>query len=513
MATVFRAYEGFQGRPYDPLDRLPAAPPTTFGLSAERPPALALGLERDDGEFGSVRWASRDVLVALYAPHGGGLRTPVICVDVDGDGTFATPGEQRRVMCLTSDRGQRWRTELSVDGVPAVLEIERVPAHVRVARVSGGVRRPLALTAPPPQGVLAPDGARVELLARLRTAQREVLVGLRTLADGSASVGVDGDADGRLDTSAEWTAATPVAAAPGTRAWQIEGLAVAGERVTLRWDERAARTTATLSPPGALRGTVRWAGRTLALFLLDRDLDGAYTSHADLWWFGTLERLGRLHELTLDTMVEGDEPVFVAGVPWSLRIVEADGTAHVRPDPAAGTLPEYLARRHERVKRAWDARLAPEESAFLKANGVDPTRPRAAAPIPWQFAGDLDDALARAGVEGRPVFAFFEADWCPWCHRQDRVTFGDAEVVELLGRFVCVRLNYDFVSGGDYERHGGRGLPLMLFLDPEGRLLERPDKDPCDSCRGALLTSFEAPHVFVGRVRAALATWEALSHR
>jgi hypothetical protein len=316
-----------------------------------------------------------------------------------------------------------------------------------------------------------------------------------------------------LDTAAEWAAAAPLAAADGARVWQADDLDVLGERVTLRWDERPARTLATLSPPGALRGTVRYAGRTLALFLLDRDLDGAYTSHADLWWFGTLERLGRVHELTADTMVEGDEPVFLAGAPWSLRIVEADGTAHVRPDPAAGTLPEYLARRHARVARAWDAKLAPEEPAFLKANGIDPSRPRAAAPVAWQFAGELADALARAGAEQRPVFAFFEADWCPWCHRQDRVTFGDAEVAALLERFSCVRLHYDFVTGTDYERHGGRGLPLMLLLDAEGRLLERPDKDPCDTCRGALLSSFEAPHVFAGRLRAALATWEALTRR
>jgi len=83
-------------------------------------------------------------------------------------------------------------------------------------------------------------------------------------------------------------------------------------------------------------------------------------------------------------------------------------------------------------------------------------------------------------------------------------------VAELLARFECIRLNYEFLSSKDYERYGGRGLPFLLFMDASGRLLERADRGPCDSGRGAVLRNFEAPHVFTGRLRAALATWEAL---
>jgi hypothetical protein len=509
VATQYRAYAGFHGRPGDPFDRLPAARPQDFDLDRRPPATLRQGLDRTDGAFGRVRWAGREVLVGLYASEGSSLRMPLLCVDADGDGTFEGPGEQRRVTGHTSDRGQRWQAELSVEGVPALLEVERVPRLRRVARLDGGLRRLQALEVPPPGGVLTPGGAKADLLARVRLRAGLLLVGALFGEDGSARVGFDLDGDQRLDRPLEWRDTETVSAQPGELAWRAAAVDVQGEAVTLRIEERPARTTGSLAAPGALRGTVTAGGRTLALYLLDRDLDGAFTAHEDLWWFGPLERLARVHEFTAETMVEGDEPAFVGGTAWRIRIVEADGTAHLAPDPQADAA-SYLARRHQRVEADWARRLEVQSRAFCEANGIDPSRPRAAEPVAWRFATDLEGSLAAARAGQQPVFVVFEADWCQWCRRLSHYTFGDAEVAELLRQFVCVRLNYEFLSSSDYERYGGRGLPFLMLMDPDGRLLERPDRDPCDPCSSAVLRSFEAPHVFVGRLRAALATWAAL---
>ncbi|MFM8980329.1 MAG: hypothetical protein ACKOSS_07700, partial [Planctomycetia bacterium] len=376
VATQFRAYAGFQPRPDDPLDRLPAGRAVTFELGPAASAGLVKGLARNDGAFGRVRWARRDVLVGLYAPEGSSLRLPLLCVDQDGDGTFEAPGEQRRVAVHGSERGQRWGAEFTLDGVPAVLEVERTARVRRLVRLQGGARRVLPLEAPPPGGVLLPGGGKADLLARVRLAGRDVLVGVAFLTDATgglaASVHVDLDGDRRLDLAREALGAEPVAAAPGEVAWRAR-TEVLGEELVLQAEERGARVEGTLASPGALRGTVNVGGRTLALYLLDGDLDGAFDAADDLWWLGPVERLARVHDLNAETMSAGDDPIFVGGTAWRVGLVEADGTAHLAADPAAQP-GEVLARRHERSRLAWAARLQAEAEPLRAANGIDPAR-------------------------------------------------------------------------------------------------------------------------------------------
>lgn len=511
MPTAFQPYEGWSPRSGDPLDRMPAGPSRTFETSPQPPQALRQGLDRPDGVFAVVPWAARDVLVALYAAPGSSLRLPMLCVDADGDGTFEGVGERRRVMGRKADRGETWSAELTVQGVPAILTLERTPTERRALSLGGDAPRVLALKPLPPQDPSAPEGLRVVLLNALSTAAGPMALAWARGPEGQAAVGVDRDGDGLFADPGEWQRAEPVERRGTTERWRAQGVVVGSATVDLLFEERLARTTGTLAAPGALRGTATLAGRQFALFLLDQDLDGSYTSPSDLWWFGPPERLAGLHELTPDTLIEGDEPVFLGASPWRLAIVEADGTAHLRADPEAGSLPAYLARRAARAEQRWEARLAGEAEAFRLANAIDPARPRAAVPTAWSHAPDLSDALARARAEQRPVLAVFEADWCPWCHRLARHTFADAEVARLLERFVCVRVNYDFATGGETARYGGRSLPFLLLLDGSGRLLEAPGKDPRDGCRAAVVTAFETPAVFAGRLAAALTTFEALT--
>src|SRR5205823_2646934 len=53
-----------------------------------------------------------------------------------------------------------------------------------------------------------------------------------------------------------------------------------------------------------------------------------------------------------------------------------------------------------------------------------------------------NQGLAAAAGSGKPVIVDVYTDWCGWCKRMDRDTYGRAEVSDYVNRhFVMVRLN------------------------------------------------------------------------
>ena len=102
--------------------------------------------------------------------------------------------------------------------------------------------------------------------------------------------------------------------------------------------------------------------------------------------------------------------------------------------------------------------------AFLFASAVD------ARAIAWRT--DIDGAIAEARKSGKPVMMDFYADWCGWCKRLDRDTYGDRAVNELAGRFICVKVDaerHQALAG----RYGVRGYPTVIFLNYEGSVDEK----------------------------------------
>nr|MDP8995136.1 thioredoxin family protein [Pseudomonadota bacterium] len=79
--------------------------------------------------------------------------------------------------------------------------------------------------------------------------------------------------------------------------------------------------------------------------------------------------------------------------------------------------------------------------------------------------------LAALRSEGRPVFAYFTADWCLTCKVNERAVLARAEVAQAFARRNVAVLVGDWTRGdpaigGFLERHGRSGVPLYLFYPP-----------------------------------------------
>ena len=104
--------------------------------------------------------------------------------------------------------------------------------------------------------------------------------------------------------------------------------------------------------------------------------------------------------------------------------------------------------------------------------GQDTPKP-APKPRAIQWRESYPKALEEASRSTRPILADFEADWCGWCKKLDRETFGNAEVIKLVETFfIPVRIDTDHQPeiSAKFEV---KGLPTILLLSAEGKELKR----------------------------------------
>jgi len=91
--------------------------------------------------------------------------------------------------------------------------------------------------------------------------------------------------------------------------------------------------------------------------------------------------------------------------------------------------------------------------------------------VPRGFAL-LDDALAQAQREGKPVVLDFFAEWCAPCHRMEKTTFKDERVRALLERCILVRVDTD-KHPELAKRMMVEGLPDIRFVLPVGTVIRQ----------------------------------------
>jgi thiol:disulfide interchange protein len=84
----------------------------------------------------------------------------------------------------------------------------------------------------------------------------------------------------------------------------------------------------------------------------------------------------------------------------------------------------------------------------------------------------LDEALAQAQKESKPVVLDFFAEWCAPCQRMEKTTFKDERVRALLERCVFVRVDTD-EHPDIAKRMGVEGLPDIRFVLPDGMVIKQ----------------------------------------
>lgn len=98
-------------------------------------------------------------------------------------------------------------------------------------------------------------------------------------------------------------------------------------------------------------------------------------------------------------------------------------------------------------------------------------RPVPQSAVAWRT--DFEAALAEARREGRLVLVDIGADWCPPCIAMKHEVWSDAEVgrrVEQSYVPLLVDADRDDVVS---PRYGVSGIPTVLVLDADGRLIRR----------------------------------------
>jgi thioredoxin-related protein len=114
-------------------------------------------------------------------------------------------------------------------------------------------------------------------------------------------------------------------------------------------------------------------------------------------------------------------------------------------------------------------------------SGISPTH------IQW-FDGEVDAAFAEAKDEGKPIFLYWGAEWCPPCHNLKINIFTRPEFIEAIQRFVPVYLDGDTKRAQLWaEKYKIAGYPTVILFSPTGVELFRMPSDVTMDQYGTLL--------------------------
>ncbi len=95
------------------------------------------------------------------------------------------------------------------------------------------------------------------------------------------------------------------------------------------------------------------------------------------------------------------------------------------------------------------------------------------AAIEW-FEGSVDQAFLKAKTEGKPVFLYWGAVWCPPCQEIKQTVFKSRRFISLSESFVPIYLDGDTTQAqAAGERFGVKGYPTMIVFNSAGEEITR----------------------------------------
>lgn len=94
------------------------------------------------------------------------------------------------------------------------------------------------------------------------------------------------------------------------------------------------------------------------------------------------------------------------------------------------------------------------------------------------YKGSLNEAKAKAKLEGKLFFVDFYAKWCAPCKWMDETTFSDEEVSNMLNNnFVSMKVDIDDFDGFTLkQQYKVKYLPTILIFNAEGELIDRMEE-------------------------------------
>ncbi len=92
--------------------------------------------------------------------------------------------------------------------------------------------------------------------------------------------------------------------------------------------------------------------------------------------------------------------------------------------------------------------------------------------VPWR--SDFAAARAEATTRGKPVLAYFTADWCGPCHTMKSTTWADADVEQALRAYVPLRVDVD-LNTPIAMQYDAQTIPMFAVLDGEGKVVKTID--------------------------------------
>jgi len=97
--------------------------------------------------------------------------------------------------------------------------------------------------------------------------------------------------------------------------------------------------------------------------------------------------------------------------------------------------------------------------------------------VAW-FEGDVDEAFAAAAEEGKALFLYWGAEWCPPCHYLKTKVFRRPEFAAKIRDFIPVYLDGDTERAQILgERFDVLGYPTVIIFTPEGEEVMRMPSD------------------------------------